>query len=318
MILTEILLLLSLVCVFLFAVFKLSKQLKQALSDRVERLLRKSTDNPYLAALAGLGATALVQSSSVVTVLTITLTQAQVLPLINALGVVIGSNIGTTVTASLATIDLAIIAPTVLLIGFFSQWASGKLKKYSKAVFYTGLVLLVIELMGSVAQSIAAEPFVREIIAANTNVYLAILVGALLTGIIQSSSATTVLTVLLASQNVISIEQGIGLVLGANIGTSITGILAALPLSKTAQSVAIGHTLFNILGVILVLPLLPFTNQWIVWFGSTPAFQVAFSNFTFNVLVAVVALLNIRLFEKLVRMISDRLPRYSLNEKVIE
>lgn len=308
-------LLAALVCLFLFSVFKLSKQLRSLFSKKVEETLRRTTKKPILAVVAGLVSTVLVQSSSLITVLTITLVEAQVLPFLAALGIIIGSNIGTTITAGLAALDLTLLAPLTLLAGFLLQFTPA-VKKYSKAIFYLGMLLLVLNMMSDTAQIIAKESWVQSFIIYFNNPYAGIIAGMLLTFVISSSSAMTVLSIILASQGVITVEQGFGVILGANIGTTLTALLASLPLGRTAQSVAIGHIIFNILGVIAILPLLPFFSQWIIFFGTDPASQLTWSNIFFNIVTACVATLAIKRFEQLVKYVMRYLPHIKVPEKI--
>lgn len=177
MIYTQILLLTALVCLFLFSVYKLSKQLKNLFSERIENNLKNAISNRYAVAFGSAVATTLVQSSSLISVLTVTFVQARILPLTAAFAIIIGSNVGTTLSASLATLDLSILAPLTLLSDFLFQFAKGVLKKYSKALFYLGLLLLTLDLISQTALTIASEAWIKDTILQFSNpfwVYLSV------------------------------------------------------------------------------------------------------------------------------------------------
>lgn len=310
--------LLSYIFLLMFAVFKLAKQLRHHFSGVAQVRLVEFTKRPLSGALIGTFFTTLLQSSTAVTVITITLVSAEVLPLLNAYAIIIGANVGTTLSSQLVANGATLFGPVLLVIGFLAQFLKHRITKYSKSIFYLGLVFVIIQLLSQHAKILGEFDAVTSLLTSFTNIYLITFVGACVAALLQSSSVITFLVIIFVGSGVITTEQALGLLIGANVGTSMTGLIASLPLSISAQRVAIAHTVFNLLGIVITLPILGFWLWTLPFLGSTSALQVVNWNILFNVLSAVLALVFFQQFVTLVTWIDRMIPRVHIDEKDLD
>ncbi len=249
---------------FLFGMAKMSEGLQNAAGDKLKRILELFTSRPIIAILTGALATMLIQSSSSTTVMVVGFVNAGLMNLTQAVGTIMGAAIGTTVTAQIVAFDIRDFALPLIGIGAIMNLMSRR-----KAVQYIGLAILGFGMlffgMFIMSQSISPlkeyEPFVNMLVSFGRNPVLGVIAGTIFTVIIQSSSATTSLIIALSLQGLIDIPSGIALILGANIGTCITALLASIGTNVTAKRAAISHVVFKIAGVIVFLLLLkPFIS----------------------------------------------------------
>jgi phosphate:Na+ symporter len=258
------------VALLLFGLDQLTSALRGVAGDQLRTLLARLTNNRIAAALTGVVTTAIVQSSTVTTVLVVGFVGAGVMSLMAALGVILGSNVGTTVTAQVVAFDVAEWALGLVAVGFLaSTLARGRhvVAGWGTAVLALGLVFLGMQAMtGAVSPLRTHAPFL-DLIARLGTPWVGVVVGAAFTALIHSSAATTVLVIALASQGLLSLEAGVALVIGANIGTCVTAALAAIGRSRDAQRAAAGHVLFNLAGAAV----------WLVLFGPLLAIARAIS-----------------------------------------
>lgn len=240
------------VALLLIGVGEVSKALKALSGTRLRSVLNGLSGNRFKGAITGAVATALVQSSSVTTVLTVSFVSAGLLTLTQAASVVIGANLGTTVTAQIVALDvteyaLGIIAAggLMLALGKRGRWHLG-----GQATVGLGLVFLGLTAMSSAMMPLRDfEPFTNAM-AATANPFVAALIGAVVAATIQSSSATTGIVVAMSAVGLVGLPTGIALVLGANIGTCVTAVLAALGRGRSAMQTAVIHVLVNLLGAV--------------------------------------------------------------------
>jgi len=243
---------------FLYGMEKMSLALKRAAGDKMRTILARLTSNRLAGVVTGAGVTAVIQSSSVTTVLVVGFISAGLMNLSQAVGVIMGANIGTTVTAQIIAFKVTKAALAMVAIGFFLEFLAKRdiNKHYGSMLFGLGLIFLGMNMMSEAMSPLRTyQPFI-ELMTHMDNVLLSILVAALFTALVQSSSATTGIIIVLAGQGFISLESGIALAMGANIGTCITALLAAIGKSREAMQAAAVHISFNVLGVALWLPLL--------------------------------------------------------------
>ena len=246
---------------FLFGMDLMTSSLKTVASGRIKRVLSRMTTNRFKGALAGAFTTAVIQSSSVTTVLAVGFVAAGLMRLQQSIGIIMGAEIGTTMTAQIIAFNITqyalLIVSAGFLLNFFSQ--GEKTKRIGIMILGFGLVFFGMSLMGEATRPLRDyEPFVHLLQQMHNPLY-SVFLSAAFTAIIQSSSATTGVIIVLASQGLISLEQGIALVFGANIGTSVTALLASIGRSRDARRTALVHVAFNALGVLL-------------WFGFIPPF----------------------------------------------
>jgi phosphate:Na+ symporter len=248
---------------FLFGMGQMTDTLKSVAGRGMRTLLARLTTNRFTGAFTGAFVTAVVQSSSVTTVLLVGFISAGLMSLEQAIGVIMGANIGSTITAQLIAFNVSQFALPLITIGFALSFLAKKdqLRLVGAMVMGLGLIFYGMSLMSQATHPLRAyEPFIG-IMRSMDNVLLAIAVAALFTAVIQSSAATTGIVIVLASQGYITLEAGIALALGANIGTCITALLAAIGRPAAAKQAALAHVLFNIAGVIIWAPFIsPFAD----------------------------------------------------------
>lgn len=238
---------------FLFGMRQMTESLKTVAGSSMKTLLAKLTANRFTAALAGTIVTAVIQSSSVTTVLIVGFISAGLLTLSQSIGVIIGANIGTTITAQIIAFQVYKYGLLMIAVGFLTDIIakSSKAKQWGMALMGLGLIFFGMELMSNAAGPLRAWPPFIDAMQNMKNPLLAIFIGAVFTAIVQSSSAATGVVIVLASQGMISLETGIGLCFGTNIGTCMTAVISAIGRSREAVQAAWVHVVFNVGGVIL-------------------------------------------------------------------
>ena len=238
---------------FLFGLDQLTDMLKASAGTRMRDLLARVTTNRFKGVLAGGFTTAVIQSSSVTTVLVIGFVSAGLMSLQQSIGVIMGAGIGTTVTAQIIAFKVTQYALVAVVIGFVMQFFfdSERVKRYGTMLLGLGLLFYGMNLMGDATLPLSDyQPFI-DLLVRMDNPYIAVLISASFTAVIQSSSATTAVIIVLASQGIISLEQGIPLMFGANIGTCVTALLASIRKQRPALRAALIHVMFNVFGVLI-------------------------------------------------------------------
>lgn len=244
---------------FLFGMRHMTDALTTVAGGSMKTLLARLTTNRFTGAIAGAVVTAVIQSSSVTTVLVVGFLTAGLMTFSQSVGVIIGANIGTTVTAQIVAFRIYQYGLLLIAIGFLVDVAARRIhvKQYGKAIMGLGLLFFGMQLMtGATGPLSTYMPFVT-FMESLRNPLLAMLVGLVFTATVQSSSATTGLVIVFASESLITLETGIGMVLGANIGTCVTAVLSAFRRPREAVQAAGVHVVFNVLGAVIWLVLLP-------------------------------------------------------------
>lgn len=288
--------------VFLFGMDRMTEALRVAAGNRIRHALARLTRNRFLGAASGAGVTAVIQSSSVTTVLVVGFISSGVMSLSQGIGVILGANIGTTITAQVVAFSVSRYALLIVAVGyalaFFAK--SEKRTMQGNLILGLGLIFFGMSVMGGAMEPLRTyEPFI-DLMAAMRNPLLAVGVGLVFTALVQSSSATTGIVIVLASEGLIFADAGIALVLGANVGTSVTAQLAAIGKAPEAVRAAVVHTLFNLLGALAWLPLVGYLAQVVDSIGGPMARQVANAHTIFNVANTVVFLAFVPQLERLV------------------
>jgi phosphate:Na+ symporter len=241
---------------FLYGMEKMTDGLKAAAGKQMDALLAKLTGNAVLGAITGALVTAVIQSSSVTTVLVVGFVSAGLMTLVQSVGVIFGANVGTTVTAQIVAFNTTALAFPLIAIGFFMRfaWKEGVARHYGALLMGLGLIFYGMAAMGSAMSPLRTHEGFAELLQSLQNPMLGILAGAVFTALVQSSSATIGLSVVMATQGLLSLPAGIAILFGAKIGTGITAILAAIGKPQDAKRAAAVHVLFNVLGAVIWLP----------------------------------------------------------------
>lgn len=283
--------------IFLLGIKSMGDGLQKSAGDRLRDILDKFTSNPILGVLAGIIVTVLIQSSSGTTVLTVGLVNAGFMTLRQAIGVIMGANIGTTVTAFIIGIDigkyaLPILAVGALILFFFKHQ---KVTAVGQTIFGFGALFLGLELMSSGMSPLRSlEAFQELTVNMSTSPVLGVVIGTVFTMIVQSSSATIGILQGLFSQGAISLEAALPVLFGDNIGTTITAIIASIGVSITARRAALTHVIFNLIGTIVFLLFLGVFTQWVSFLQAqlnlNPEMTIAFAHGSYNIMNTLIQL----------------------------
>lgn len=257
---------------FLYGMDHLATALKTLAGARLRQFLAKMTGNRFMAVFSGAAITGLVQSSSVTTVLVVGFVSAGLMHFGQSIGVIMGGNIGTTLTAQIIAFRIDAIAPLMIATGFgvMSFVPRRSLSLAGRALLGLGLLFFGMGMMSDAMEPLRTyAPFV-DLMTQMTSPLTAIAIAAAFTALVQSSSATTGIVIALAGQGLVPLEGGIALIFGANIGTCITALLVTIGKNRDAMRTALGHVFFNVVGVLIWLPFIPQLAEivTIVSFGS--------------------------------------------------
>ena len=276
---------------FLYGMKLMSDGLENVAGEKLKGILEKITSNKVIGVLVGTIVTAIIQSSSATTVMVVSFVNAGLMTLIQATGVILGSNIGTTITAQMVSFNLEVIAPIFIGVGAIVMMSAKKkrIKDLAYIALGFGILFMGMGLMSSSLKPISNLQIFNDFISVRgKNHFLGVLVGLTMTAILQSSSATTGILVALANSGNIDMNVAFPIILGCNIGTCVTAILAGLTANRTAKKAALLHLLFNIFGTVLFLP---FSDKVVTFVNYlTPdnvARQVANAHTIFNVVITI-------------------------------
>ena len=306
---------------FLYGMTTMSKSLEKMAGGKLERLLKRMTSNPFKSLLLGAGITIAIQSSSAMTVMLVGLVNSGVMELGQTIGVIMGSNIGTTLTAwilSLTGIESESIfvnllkpenfSPVIALVGIILIMGSKKQKRRDIGRIMVGFAILMygMELMKDSVSPLADMPEFSRLLTAFNNPLLGVLVGAVFTGVIQSSAASVGILQALALTGSITYGMAIPIIMGQNIGTCVTALLSAIGVNRNAKRVAVIHISFNVFGTLACL-ILFYGGNAIFGFGfmdmTVGAVGIALCHTVFNVLTTLMLLPFSRQLEKLARRV---------------
>ncbi len=245
---------------FLFGMEQMASSLKQVAGERMKDILGRLTGNRFVGMITGAFVTAIIQSSSVTTVILVGFVATGLMSLAQAVGVIFGANIGTTITAQIVAFKVTKFALLFVTLGFGMMFAAkkNKIKQYGSLIMGLGLIFYGMAVMSVGMKPLRSfEPFI-ELMGSVSNPLIGIAVAAAFTALVQSSSATLGVIIALAMQGLISLEGGIAMALGANVGTCVTAGLAAIGQPREAVRVAVAHVLFNVIGVLLIVGFIPY------------------------------------------------------------
>ena len=294
------------VILFLYGIDNFSEEVRHLAGERFRIVLQKATKTSIRGALAGAAVTAIVQSSTATTIIVVGLVNAGAISFLGSLGLIIGANVGTTLTAQLVAFKLTAFAPIFLILGFVLSLIRSPYRSLGKPIFYFGLVFYSLNLISSIVAPLQGDPSLLSLFSRTNNVFTAIIIGFIVTNIFQSSSVTAGLVVVMAQSNLITASQAIPMILGANIGTTLTGLVVSLRMNAAAKRTAVAQFFFNLMGVLIFLPFLDSFSGLIDSLGGTEAQQVANAHLIFNITCAAIFLLLIKPFS---RFIQDILPQ---------
>lgn len=269
---------------FLFGLELMTQGLKSLAGGGLKSALARMTSSRFRAVLAGAFATAALQSSSITTVLIVGFVSAGLISLPQSIGMIMGANIGSTVTAQIIAFKITAFALPLAALGFFSRLLARRdwHRMAGEVALGLGIMFIGLELMSQATTPLRDYPPFLDAMQRMTHPAYGVAIGALFTAIVQSSAATTGIVIVLGGQNLIPLESAIALILGANIGTCATALLASIGKPVDARRVALAHVLFNLIGVALALPFITQLADAVRSLGTDLPRQIANAHTLFN------------------------------------
>lgn len=308
--------------IFLLGMKYMSDGMQAIAGEKLKKLITKVTDNRFVACGVGATITGMIQSSSVTTVMVVGMVNANIMNLTQAIGVIMGGNIGTTVTAWLIALKIVEYGLPILGVSaFFYLFTRKDRVRYTAMMFLgLGMVFFGLTLMKSGFQPLRNNPEFISLLSmfepvSYWGLLKCIFIGALTTALIQSSSATVAITISLATTGVINYETAVALVLGENIGTTITAFLASIGTTTNAKRAAYSHILFNVTGALIMVPLFyQYVELLYLLFPENLniAAKIAFAHTGFNIFIVILLIPFINVFAKIVKFLA---PEKSYEEK---
>lgn len=288
---------------FLFAVNNLSESIQSIIGDSANNWIQKFTSNTFSSMIVGVVVTTLLDSSSAVIIITIVLVNSQILTFKQAMGIVLGANIGTTISSQIIAMDIGKYSPILLLLGFLLLFIS-KSKRVSsigKVILYFGILFFGLFTMENAVEPLKDETFFAEWMKKTENPIMGAIIGAIVTLVIQSSSATVGMAIILTKKGFLSLIGGVAVILGAELGTCSDTLLATIKGSRQALKTGLFHVSFNLLTIILGLIFFyPFIEiVQIISSGASIERTLANSHMLFNIFGVLVFVWTIPLFEKI-------------------
>lgn len=296
---------------FLFGIDSMGKGLEAACGNRMKSILQKLTSNRFVGVCLGAGVTAIIQSSSATTVMVVGFVNAGMMTLSQAIWVIMGANIGTTITSVFIALDVGLIAPIFAVIGVVMLLfvKNEKVNDIGKILAGFGILFIGMDMMSGAMTPLRDNATFIDLMTKFSNPIIGILVGAVFTAIIQSSSASVGILQALAMSGVIGLESSVFVLFGMNIGTCITALLASASANRSAKRTTLFHIMFNVTGTIvftiicLVTPLVEFMEG----LTSEPAMQIANMHMLFNITTTILLLPIGQYYAKLIeRIMPDR------------
>ena len=295
---------------FIYGIREMSEGLHKASGERMRRIMNNFTGHPIKGVAVGAGITSLVQSSSATTVMVVGFVNAGLMTLVQALGVVFGANIGTTITAQLIAFKLTDFALPVIGLGMFAMLFSRRKlhKNIGEFLLGFGILFLGLSILTSVVKPLGQYPqFNNILLSFSRNPILGVMAAAAVTAIFQSSSITTGMVLSLSMAGLINLQTALPLILGCNIGTCVTALIASIGTGISAKRASLAHIMFNVLGVVIFFPFLGIFGRLVSYTSADIPRQIANAHTFFNVINTLIFLPFLRPFANLLtRMIKSK------------
>lgn len=270
-----IIIIIASIALFVFGLQSFSREIENLGTDTLSKWIGKITRIPFGGLLLGGLVTAVIQSSTLVSTLTVSLVNTGVITFRDSIMILLGTNIGTTSTAWIVSMNSYFLGPFFIVLGSAISMIPTKIAVAGKSVFYFGFIFFSLSYISQAMEPIRNDPYLVQVLSKASNPLLGILYGIIITVIIQSSSVVVGLVIVLLSQGTIDINSAIPIVIGANIGTTSTALMVSMQFSSLSKLVAWAASLFNIVGVIIMFPFFGILKEIALAFSNQPSLQVA-------------------------------------------
>ncbi|WP_019138920.1 MULTISPECIES: Na/Pi cotransporter family protein [Peptoniphilus] len=273
---------------FLYGMEMMSTGLELVAGDKLRVIIEKMTSNFFKAILVGAGVTAIIQSSSATTVMVVGFVNAGLMTIYQSVGIIMGANIGTTITGQLVALNISTLAPIIAFVGFLlNTFSKNKRKRYvGQSIIGLGFLFMGMQFMSDSMAPLRDYPGFVTLMTKFDNPFLGVIAGTAITALLQSSSASLGILQAISNQGVITLHSAMYIILGFNIGTCVTSVLSSVGSSKNARRTALVHVLFNIIGTIIFVTISLFVpiDEIIKGFSrDLPAAEIANLHTTFNI-----------------------------------
>ena len=286
--------------IFLLGLYILRINLENLIGKKLQNILLACTKTNIRSFFTGIITTAILQSSSAITILTINLVNANILKFSQTIGIILGTNIGTTLTTEMLTLNIEKYSFILIITGFGLILSFNKLKNLGAVLLGLGTIFKGLEIIKLVAKPLKEKGIIAIFVNQDFPILTGLLIGIVITALIHSSSATIAMTMSFFATNAISLDFAIAMVFGSNIGTCVTGIIAAIGTNTAAKQVAVAHILLNVIGVFLFIPFIPFICTKINLLATEKSLQIAHVQTLFNILCSLLVLPFANSFAKII------------------
>lgn len=300
---STILIILATILLFLFSVSKFSNNIERVAGEKLKKVLTKTTATKTKSTFTGFIVNAIFQSNTAITVTLVGLVNAGLITFPGALGVVIGSNVGNTLTSQLIAFNIMAFAPIFIVIGFMMRRFKNPIRHYSGPVFYFGLMFLSLSYLQLLISPYINDPVVLNFISGVDSLYLSIFIGIIAASIFQSSTAISVLAITFAAQGILNFDQAFGIVVGSGIGTTVTALMASFVMNTASQRTAFAHMWFNVTSVILTIILFNPLKNIIFYLDTNIGQSIANAHLLVNIITAIFLLIFFKWYIKFVEYI---------------
>ncbi len=284
---------------FLLGMLKLSSQMQSVFSSRIREYIRFSVKNPFYGLITGFLTTILFQSSSATTLLSMGLVSAGLISFYHSLGIILGADIGTTLTIQLVVWKVTDISPLLLFCGIVLFFAArGRLKITGEALLYFGTIFYGLSLIGDAAEPLKNSPLFIDYFLKARSPFAGLFIGLAFTAIVQASAIPIAVLVMLGLQGLVSIENAVPIVIGANIGTTATALIGSIASDVNGKRTAIAHLIFKLCGALVCFALLSPFIQVLKVSSASIAQQIAFSHFLINLVIVLLFIFIMKPFSR--------------------
>ena len=289
------------VVLFVYALKGFSDDVRESGGERLAEWLGKVTENRLKGFLLGAFLTALIQSSSAVSGIAVALVESGTIFFRASLPIFLGANVGTTSTAWLVSLKLTALGPVLIVVSVLASWVPGKLSLAARSIFYLGVILLALQLISDAVAPLKTDPKIAEWFVYAQYPAIGLLIGIVGTALLQSSSVMVGLSIIAVQQGLLSAEDVVPVVVGSNLGTTSTALIAAMGMGSIAKRAAIANLVFNAAGVLAFLPFMGWFSRLVMSHVENGDMAVATVHLIFNI---VVALLGALLMNRIADMLS--------------
>lgn len=285
-----IIIIISAIALFVYGLQSFGKEIEQIGADRLKRWIARVTKLPLGGFFLGALVTAVIQSSTMVSSLTVTFVDTAVIGFRSSLQILLGANIGTTSTAWIVTFQSDMFGPLFIVLGTLISMIPTRISTAGKAIFYFGFIFFSLGLISQAVEPLKEAPYVQELLLQATHPFLGVLCGIVITMVVQSSSVVIGLCIVLVSQHIMPVEAAVPIVIGANVGTTSTAFIVSMKMSSMSKLSALANFGFNFVAMLVIFPFIGSFKDLVLSLSGDPTIQIALATTIFSAFTSVLFL----------------------------